>query len=66
MVRKERIDLRNLLRKRAYAESDEPARGGVPDKDKTDEERDLSDSEQNGKEVMKEAPPKHLPRPTRR
>jgi hypothetical protein len=66
MMRKERIDLRNLLKKRFSAKSGEAEKESEPHQDKPDAERDLSDSEQNGKEVMQESPPKHLPRPTRR
>ena len=66
MLRIEKIDPHNLLKKRAYPKPGEPENGGAPDMDKPDADRDLSDSERNGEAAMNEALPKHLPRPTRR
>ncbi len=66
MPRKDSIDLRNLLNKQAIAKSGQSAKGAEQDENRPGAERDLPEPEHDEREMVREAPPKHLPRPTRR
>ena len=66
MVPRARIDLRDLLSKKAVTLSGHASAAGDPREDDPKKGQDGTESEPEVREPARESPPKHLPRPTRR
>jgi hypothetical protein len=66
MLRKTRIDLRNLLKEPEFKTIGRSSDDTEPNSDGSKTNQERPDTERHDQEPVREEPAKHLPRPTRR